>query len=156
MPYREPITGPIPLPDGPIPLSGPGSIRYRRLFGLNEPLSWAQLEFISRDGPVTVEGLFRDVKTGATATISIAGEGLVITPCNPSGSWEVYSNVYNRTACTTQFDFAASPSFPQGTPLSNSFLLARFQRVGSVTTVEFLSNNAQKIIATWQLISGSC
>ena len=52
MPYIEMHFTPTPqvpslnptLPKAPLPQSGPGSIRYRRLFGFDQPVSWSQLK----------------------------------------------------------------------------------------------------------------
>jgi len=136
------------------PITGPGSWRYRRLFGADDPVSWAQLELVSRDCPVTIAGLYED-DDETTYVVAIHGAGIRITPCRPTGSWHVDSNTLNHTACNARFDFAAAPTFPATSPMSGLVVLGRFARIGPLTTLTFISDQAT-VLAVWRMIDGSC
>jgi hypothetical protein len=168
MPYVETHVGPIAtpqvpslnptLPKPPIPQSGPGSIRYRRIFGFDQPVSWWQLKKVVEDCPIVIDGLYQDQADLSTKVVTKVGDRIHVTACNPIGNWIVESTVFDRSSCTARFDFAAAPLYPKG-KLKGTFITGEFSDRTSQTVLTFRSHFAHTgniVIDTWVKIGDAC
>jgi hypothetical protein len=169
--YLESNIKPLPILDGParslsnpslaqvpIPESGPGSIRYRRLFGFDQPISWWQLQQVVADCPMVIDGLYQDQSDLSTKVVTKVGERIHITACDPTGGWTVSSTVFDRSSCSARFDFAAEPLYPKG-KLHDTFIHGAFSDKTGQTVLTFTSHyghSGQIVWDTWVRVGDAC
>ena len=141
-----------PMPTFSRAPTGPGSVRYRRLFGCSSPTSWPIAELVAACVPSIINGIYADT-AGHTYRVVQVDTTIQITPCSPTGTWMAASGRFSRSSGRAMFNFMAPLLIP-GLQISGC-ALGQFvcAQGGSDVLLQFITNTTDvatsTVYATW-------